>query len=384
MKHPRIYRGPTGAFFGGVSLLALSLSIAANVATAAGPESRAATAIVSQFATGLNNPRGLKFGPDGNLYVAEGGVGGTISTAAPHLLCQQAAGVGPYTGSFHGARISKIDTQGNRTDFAVGFPSSQTNADTGSLTSGVADVAFIDGTLYALVAGAGCSHGLLGTFNGVAKVNSNGTWAMVANLSAFQQANPVKNPNPPDFEPDGTWFSMVAVRGDLYAVEPNHGELDKVTTDGAISRVVDISATYGHIVPTSIAYHGNFYIGNLNTFDPIGPGASKIYKVTPSGQIEVDTNGVSLVTGLVFDNRARMYVLELGTDPSTFTPFTGQIVRIDPSGRQTVIVSGPPLFFPTGMTFGPDGSLYVSNGGFGLPPNLPEGLGTILKIDITD
>ena len=27
---------------------------------------------VSVFATGFSNPRGLKWGPDGNLYVAEG------------------------------------------------------------------------------------------------------------------------------------------------------------------------------------------------------------------------------------------------------------------------------------------------------------------------
>jgi CheY-like chemotaxis protein len=271
-----------------------------------------------------------------------------------------------------------IDAHGVRTTVTDKFPSSQTSPEFGNLVSGVADVEFVGSTMYALLGGAGCSHGVAGIPNGIAKVNEDGSWTMIADLSAWQQSHPVAHPEEDDFEPDGTWYSMINVRGDLYAVEPNHGEMVKVTTGGSISRVVDISATQGHIVPTVVTYHGNFYVSNLNTF-PITGGASSIFKITPDGTIKVEATGFNAVLGLVIDQQNRMYVLEntAGGFPAFPTPGLGRIVRVDPSGARTVIATG--LNLPTGMTMGPDGKLYVSNWGFGPPP---IGLGQILQIDL--
>jgi len=350
---------------------------AADDITNAGDEIALPTAAnVSVFASGLNNPRGLKFGPGGFLYVAEGGTGGL------NPPCVVVPAVGPYTGNVTGARISKISPQGFRTTVVDNLPSSQTNADSGSLISGVADVAFIGDKLYALLAGAGCSHGVPTVPNGVIRVFPNSSWSLIANLSKFLMNHPVANPDPEDFEADGTWYGMVAVGGDLFVTNPNGQEIDRISpTTGQISRLIDISTIYPGATnwqgPTALTYHnGNFFVGTLNPF-PIAEGSSKVFKITPTGQITVFRGNLTTVLGLAFDSADRLYVLENTTGRQFPTPGTGKVIRIDSSGNRTLIASG--LFLPTGMTFGPDGALYVSNVGFGPPPN---GIGQILKITV--
>src|SRR5262249_48841662 len=109
---------------------------------------------VTVFATGLSNPRGLKFGPDGFLYVAEGGFPTPpLMEAAAGLGGDCSAGghgPGNYFGSTTGSRISRIDADGTVTTFVDNLPSSEAEG----LASGVADLAFIGDTMYAIYAGA--------------------------------------------------------------------------------------------------------------------------------------------------------------------------------------------------------------------------------------
>jgi len=77
----------------------------------------------------------------------------------------------------------------------------------------VGDVAFLDGELYAVIAGGGCGHGNPDQPNMVAKVDTaTGRWKMVADMSAAIAAHPAANMCPEGFQPDGDVYSLIAAR----------------------------------------------------------------------------------------------------------------------------------------------------------------------------
>jgi hypothetical protein len=376
--------------------LSTALIIASLVGSFAAVPSMAQSAIEPTpfvLASGLEGPRGLRFGPDGYLYVAEAGTGGTTSTVGQ---CVQVpgppGGPGPDTGGLTG-RISKISPIGKVTTVASGFPSVTIGPGGVNGTIGVADVVFLDGELYALVGGGGCSHGNPKNPSGIAKVDlKSGNWQLIADIGAWLKTHPAKYESTDDFEPDGTLYSMIAHDGKLLTVEPNHGQVISVTKGGEIKQVIDISASEGHIVPTSIvAKDGSLFVGNLNLF-PIDPQWARILTISKSDQDDFDNlppgleparghrivsskAGFTTAVAVDFGPDGLLYVLELSDGAGSPTPGLGKVVRVLHSGAIEDVVTN--LSVPTGMIFGPDRRLYVSN--FGAAP---AGAGQILRFDI--
>ncbi|CAN5182449.1 hypothetical protein BH11BAC5_BH11BAC5_41980 [soil metagenome] len=333
-------------------------------------------ATMSVITMGLNHPRGLKFGPDGNLYVAEAGTGPTALCSTRSCASLQPNVFSPYFGCATGGRISRIDpSSGSRATVVDNLPTSVgTNLD-GTLADvfGPADVAFIGTTMYVLQSGAGCGHGVPSSTNGIYRINSNGSHTLIADLGSWSVAHPGAQNEEDDYTPEGNWYSMAVAENNFYALEPNHGNFVKIGLDGSIAEVVDISASQGHIVPTALAYKGNFYVGDLGVFP--ATGISSVFKITPSGMMKKIATGFNAIIGLVMDKNSNIYVLEMTANPFP-APGAGRIRKINANGTVEEVISG--LNLPTAMAMGPDGNLYVSGWGFGPP------LGQIVKVTLNN
>jgi hypothetical protein len=340
------------------------------IAALAAPATSPATPDPGEFAAGLTNPRHVRFGPDGLLYVAEAGIGGdqpaTTCPPVDNMFTQD----GPYLAGFTG-RISRIRPDGSRETVADRLPSTHDGLGDGF---GPSDIAWIGRTMYAVIEGGGCSRGLPRDPAGIVRINRDGSYRYVADISRFIRANPVAAEplcgSLGDCEPDGVPHSLLAVGDKLYVVETNHNSILRVDPrTGAIRRLFDLSVQDpAPIILTRLGSRfllGGFH-GLIQTFD---------HRLRP---VKTFDQGYGPIVDLTLAGH-KLLVLETFAADAPFTPNTGRIIRRDRDGSRAVVASG--LNFPIGMARGDRRyreALYVSTVSYGQGP--VEGLGRIVRI----
>ena len=332
-------------------------------APAASPQPDAVTVVAS----GLTSPRGFTWDAAGALHLALAGSGGPTPVPPPsHFMAGKTGSVVQVIG-------------GCPVPVAAGLPSGFSTAST--WVWGPADVAFLDGQLYVLSAGGGADFGDPNTPNGVYRVDPDGGTALVADLSAWFRAHPTTY-IPPDYNQDGSLFSMEAGGGALWISEAVGGRLLRVTPGGAITLVADLSP--GHPVPTGLALapDGIAYVGFL-TPKPFPNGAAKVVKVVPDGTVTDAWTGLTAVTGVALGPDGTLYAAEMATgntlEPPFVAPGTGRVLRqTGPDSLEALVTDAE---YPVGLGFGPDGALYLTYPAFA--PNAGEQQGALLRIDLS-
>jgi hypothetical protein len=338
---------------------------------------------VSIVAEGLHDPRGMAFGPYGDLYVAEAGITPGIYTPPPGPPIDPATQtrdrcyinwpLGPTNGGYTG-RISKIGRDGSMTTVADGLPSVASNTFTNGDRMGVGAVAFMGTHLYALTPGGGCSHSHPRDPNALLRVFPDGLSIPIADLGAYLSSHPdSKNPTDTDFEPDGTWYSLAAAYGALYTMEPNHGVMVRVGPHGGITPVANLWEEVKQIDPDQdgdktysalIKHRDAFFIGTLGR--GVHDFAAWVYALSSDGSaIQQIASGLHGVLGIAFDKRDRLYALETTAPGLRLTDAAagaGRLVRVERDGSLIPIVTN--LTFPTALLAGKRGEFYISNCGY--------------------
>ena len=347
--------------FGMAALIACGLT-AAHPASA---QYSAPTVVMS----GLANPHGLVFGPDGGLYVAEAGAGGT----GPSVV----GGDGRTDSYGLTGGISRL-LKGMQTRVVAGIPS-LAPANDGSSAYGLFDLAFDhSGHLYgvmglstdpadraSLTAGgaSGDAFGQLVKFN-----LTDGSRQNVADLGAFEADN---NPDGDDVRTDP--YSLLHLADGTFVVADASGN-DIVKADPATGKVrlltVFPEQSGYESVPDAIVIgpDKNYYVGEL-TGVPFPEGAANIYKVNPTtGAATVVASGFTNIADLAFSPDGTLNVLEISEHglANANGPVPGALFSVNLTSGSKTLIADKGLVFPTGLTVGPGGALYVSN--FGVSP----------------
>jgi sugar lactone lactonase YvrE len=282
------------------------------------------------IASGLDDPCGSTVGPDGYLYVAEGGAG----------------------------RIARINpTTGQAATFASGLPTCPFPW----FGVGVVDVAFQGNTAYALVTLVGSDIG--GTdVVGIYRVDGPTSSTVIADIGAWSVANPSESEV---FVPTGSQYAMEPFRGGFLVTDGHHNRVLDVRLDGTITEVI----AFGNVVPTGLAVRGDtIYVAQAGPI-PHLPATGKVVSFDWRNPTATETevaSGSPLLVDVEFGRGNGMYALSQGIwvgdfegDPASAG--TGALVRVNGNGNFTILEEG--LDRPSSLEFIGNTGYYVSLAG---------------------
>lgn len=362
------------------TVMVFTAVVAATVSTAW--PAYAADDGVTVIASGLDNPRGLAFAPNGSLFVAEAGLGG----AGPCYpgpdgedVCFGATGA-----------ITEVK-RGVQRRVVTGLPSIAGHD--GSAAIGPSDVTFRGGTAYFTVglgADPAVREDLLPALgqeaSGWVLRDHSHDWKQVADIAGFEASA-----NPDRGEPDSNPNSLVATHHGFMVVDAGGNSLVFAQRDGQVSAVatfpeqlVDAPPFLGlppgskmpaQSVPTSVVRgpDGAFYVGELTGF-PFQKGAARVWRVRPGHDPQVFASGFTNITDIGFVGNT-LYVLEIAHNGLLSGDPTGALIRVDGGGGQHIVMSDG-LIMPGGLALR-GGAAYVSNCG------VCPGGGEVLRIPLT-
>jgi hypothetical protein len=315
---------------------------------------------ITEVIGGLHSPRGLAFGPGGQLFVAQTGdeetAGSIIEILNPmaihpnvRTLVSGLPNVGAE-GEFTG--VDGISVFGNGVNFG----------------------------LYAIMAVDPQQTGDP-AFGNLLKVDYRHQVQTLVNVGSFDYDWTAEHTDLVPFGdfPDANPYGVVVVPGHIYAVDAGANTLNEVMPDGSIRILAFFpNGVFADGTPTCACQgpDGLLYIGTLALVDSffLGPSA-KVYRLNPAdANLEEPWNTPMAVwaselwpiNGCTFGRDGNFYASQLFTNPDVINDFDnpeGDVVKVpfDSPGTHAFLTGGA-LSFTGGVAVGPNNVVYVADG----------------------
>jgi glucose/arabinose dehydrogenase len=303
---------------------------------------------IEVLASGLDSPRKLSFGPDGALYVAEAGRGGTgASIPSPTQ---------PGAFVFYGATgaITRIQN-GVAERVVTGLPSLV--LPDGSDAAGVNDIEFdAYGNAYAIVGLASDPANRdnilqIPDFSQLIAIDNfdgGASWTRLSDFGAYEQNN-----NPDGQNVDTNLYDLLITDNTAYVIDAGANALLSQRAFGGEPSLETVfpartttdpltgEALVRQSVPTSVTVgpDGALYVGELTGF-PFQAETAQVYRINAEGQPEVYAGGFTNITDLAFDKSGGLYVLEYDADGILNGSDAGALIYMSPDGKTRTTLSG--------------------------------------------